>query len=81
MQIISWQFIHIIFTGRCSFAFKYSYTASTQQRERVKAGIRARVEHPFRISSASSGMPRCITEGWPKTRHSCTHCLRWSISG
>lgn len=32
-------------------------------------------------SSTASVMPRQTTMGWPSTRHNCTPCFRWPISG
>ena len=38
--------------------------------EQLKASVRAKVEHPFRVINASSASPRCATRAWPKTLRS-----------
>ena len=43
--------------------------------EKLKASVRAKVEHPFGSSSVSLALPRCATKGWPRTLRNCSHCL------
>lgn len=35
--------------------------------EKLKASIRAKVEHSLRVISSRLGIPRCAVEGWPTT--------------
>jgi IS5 family transposase len=39
----------------------------TDQLERIKASIRAKVEHPFRVIKRQFGTSRCATAGWKNT--------------
>ena len=47
--------------------------------ERLKASIRAKVEHPFHIIKNLLGLKKARTVGWPRTRRSCIPCLVWPI--
>jgi IS5 family transposase len=47
----------------------------------VKASIRAKVEHPFRVIKRQFGHVKVRYRGWPRTRRSCTRCLRCPICG
>lgn len=51
--------------------------ALTEQLERFKAGIRARVEHPFRVLKRRFGHVKVRYQGLAKNTRSCTRCLRW----
>ncbi|OYU10967.1 MAG: hypothetical protein CFE38_14385 [Comamonadaceae bacterium PBBC1] len=39
--------------------------------EKLKASIRAKAEHPFRVIKASSDTARCINGAWSRTPGSC----------
>ena len=51
------------------------------QAEQINASVRAKVEHPFRSSNASSALPRCATRVLPRTRRNWSRCLRYPIFG
>ena len=51
----------------------------TQALEKVKAQIRARVEHPFHVVKNCSTTRRLATGAWLKTVRSTIPCLRWAI--
>ncbi|SDS22776.1 hypothetical protein SAMN05216221_1342 [Pseudomonas oryzae] len=46
--------------------------------EKAKAQMRAKVEHPFRVISAT---PRCVSVGWRRTRPNWSPCLPCRTSG
>jgi hypothetical protein len=50
--------------------------------EKVKAQIRARVEHPFHVVKnlfRRSDTGRSATEDWSRMVRTATRCLRWPI--
>jgi IS5 family transposase len=49
--------------------------------EKVKAKIRAKVEHPFRVIKQQFGFSKARYKGLSKIRPSCTCCSRYPISG
>lgn len=58
-----------------------SMGAMLDKLEQVKSRIRTKVEHPFRVIKRRSVQPRCATADWPRTRRSCSRCLRSPICG
>ncbi len=45
--------------------------AREQRWEHVKASVRAKVEHPFRVIKRRFGYTRSAIADWPRTRHTC----------
>ena len=51
------------------------------QVERLKASVRAKVEHPFRVIKRQFGHVKFAIAGSRKTPRNSTPCLRWPICG
>ena len=50
--------------------------------EKLKASIRAKVEHPFRVLKCQFGFVKVLaTVAWRKTRRSLSRCLPWVTCG
>jgi transposase, IS5 family len=49
--------------------------------EKMKAGIRAKVEHPFRVIKQQFGFTKVRYRGWPRTRRSWSRCSRCPTCG
>ena len=55
--------------------------ALIDQVEKIKASIRAKVEHSFRVIKRQFGYTRCVTGGSRRTRCSSRRCLRYRTCG
>lgn len=55
--------------------------AMLDQAEKLKAGVRAKVEHPFRVIKRQFGHVKVRYRGLKKTRRSCSRCLHCPIYG
>ena len=53
----------------------------TERAEKLKASVRSKVEHPFRVIKRQFGYVKVRYRGWPRTRHSWSRCLRCPTSG
>jgi IS5 family transposase len=56
---------------RAALELSNALAAKIEQLEKIKASIRAKVEHPFRLIKQQFGHAKCATAGWPRTRHDC----------
>jgi hypothetical protein len=52
-----------------------------EQAEKLKASIRAKLEHPFRVFKRQSGYVKVRYRGWPTTRRRSSRCSRCPICG
>ena len=59
-----------------------SWGALSEQAEKLKASVRAKVEHPFRVLNCQFGFVKVLaTVAWRKTRRSLSRCLPWVTCG
>ena len=49
--------------------------------ERLKAGVRATIEHPFRVLKRQFSYTKTRYRGLKKNTARSRHCLRWAICG
>ena len=55
--------------------------ALNDRAEKLKAGIRAKVEHPYRVINLLFGFVKVLYRGLNKARHNSSRCLHSLVYG